>query len=402
MNDQTIDGSLASYVSDAVDAAADELVSLSSDIWSHPEIGYQEVRTSALLEDALERRGFIVERGAEGMPTAFLARRGSGSPNVCFMAEYDALPELGHGCGHNLFCCSAVGAAGALAGYLESRGLPGTVTVLGSPAEEGGAVDNGGTKVVFVERGDFDDIDMAMICHADGLNVAERRLNAGATLEVRFQGRSAHAGGSPEKGVNALTAATLLVSNVNACRQQFYPLDRVNCVIRECSPSANSIPELCVVRVNVRAERWDDLKRLLAKVEDCIKAAALVSGCAEEHHPVSHPTADLVPNHALAGAWHSAMAMLGDELSPNDTRGFCWDAGNVSHTVPTLAPYLKIGPDDLVGHTPEFRECANSDLAHKALLDAAKAMAMTAGTFVTDESFRVAVREEFAETFSRG
>ena len=375
-----MDKAMSQRVISYVNAQAEELVALSSDIWAHPEIGYEEKRTSKLLCEALEQRVFSVEQGIAELPTAFVARRGSGSPNIYFTAEYDALPGLGHACGHNLFCCSAIGAATAFAEWLEANGLSGTATVIGGPAEEGGAIDNGGGKVVLIDHGYFDDADIAMIAHADGGNVIERHLDAGATISVTFMGRPAHAGGSPEKGINALTAGMLLVSNINACRQQFSSLVRVNPVIRECSPSANTIPEFCTLRVNVRAYARRDLDEVLAKVDDCVKAACLVTGCTEEHHPVSHPTSDLVPNHAMAEVWGEALGLLGVTYQRSDERGYCWDMGNVSHAVPTLAPYMKIGPDDLVGHTPEFRECANSCLAHEALLNAAKAMAMTAGS----------------------
>lgn len=388
---------MATFVERSVDEASKELVALSSDIWEHPEIGHEEFRTSGLLCDALERRGFAVERGIADMPTAFVARRGTGSPTVCFTAEYDALPEVGHACGHNLFCCSAVAGATAFAEWLESGGREGTALVIGGPAEEGGAVDDGGGKVPLVEQGFFDGVDVAMIAHADGSNVVERRLDAGATISVTFTGRPAHAGGSPERGINALTAATLLVTNINACRQQFEPLIRVNPVVRECSPSVNTIPQLCVVRLNMRAPTRAALDAVMAKVVDCITAAALVTGCSEEHHPVSNPTSDLVPNHALATAWADALDELGviDRVD-SDERGFCWDMGNVSHVVPTIAPYMKIGPEGLVGHTPEFRECANSELAHDAMLNAAKAMALTAGSYALDPELRRAAADEFA------
>lgn len=390
-----MDKAISEYAQQSIDGMAHEFVAMTSDIWSHPEIGNEEYRTSGILCDSLESHGFDVVRGICDMPTAFIAHRGSGSPNVYFTAEYDALPNLGHACGHNLFCCSAIAAATAYANWLESNNLPGTATVIGGPAEEGGAVDNGGGKVPLVDSGYFADADIAMISHADGSAVIERRLNAGATLSVAFRGKPAHAGGSPEKGINALTAGMLTITNINACRQQFGPMVRVNPVIRETSDAANTIPEFCEMRINVRAYDKDEFDSVIAKVHACIKAAALVSGCSEEHRFVSHPTEDLVPNHAMGLVWRGALDELGVPATQSDERGYCWDMGNVSRVCPTLAPYLKIGPDTLVGHTPEFRECANSDLGHKAMLDAAKCMAMLAMTYESDKSFRCAVHEEF-------
>lgn len=391
----SIDEQTARFLCDSVDRQAEELVGMASDIWEHPEIGHKEVRTTGILRDALARRGFDVEAPIAGMDTAFVARSGHGKPNVFFTVEYDALPGLGHACGHNLFCCAGIGAATAFRDWLAEHGLEGTATVIGGPAEEGGAVDNGGGKVPLVNQGYFDDADIAMISHADGAAVIERHLDAGATIAVTFRGVPAHAGGSPEKGVNALTAGMLTISNINAIRQQFGPLVRVNPVVRECSPGANTIPELCVLRINVRAHDKPEFDRVFSKIEDCISAAALVTGCTEEHGPVSNPTADLIPNHQMGLVWREALDMLGVEATQADDRGYCWDMGNVSRSCPTLAPYMKIGPETLVGHTPEFRTCANSELAHKALLDAAKAQAMTAATYVLNAGFRHAVRKEF-------
>jgi amidohydrolase len=391
MNSEMVD-----FMKKSIDSLAIELVTLSSDIWGHPEIGHKEFRTSKLLCDSLERHGFLVERGVAEMPTAFVAHKGSGSPNICFTAEYDALPGLGHACGHNLFCCSAIAGAAAFADWISSRNFSGTATVIGSPAEEGGAVDGGGCKVVLVEKGFFRDVDIAMISHADGSTVVERRLNAGVTIEVTFNGKPAHAGGSPERGINALTAGMLFINNINSCRQQFKALERVNPVICSSSSTANTIPDLCVIRVNLRAYDQSDLDELIAKVDNCIKAATLVSGCKEEHHHVSYPTSDLVPNHSLAQVWRSSLEELGvKNIVDSDRAGFCWDMGNVSHYCPTIAPYMTIGPKDLVGHTPEFRECANSKIAHTSMLNAAKAMAMTAATYASDLELRHSVRKEF-------
>ncbi|MCH3971293.1 MAG: peptidase dimerization domain-containing protein [Oscillospiraceae bacterium] len=391
-----MDAKMVHMLCESVEAQAKELREASHSIWAHPETGYQETYASALLCKLLKGRGFAVETGLAGMSTAFCAKKGEGPFHILFVAEYDALPRLGHACGHNLFCCSAVGAAASLSQWLTASGIKASVTVVGSPAEEGGCVENGSGKVPLVASGLFDHADLAMIAHADGTNVIERRLCAGANLEVHFTGRAAHAGGAPEKGINALTAGMLTVNNLNALRQQFLPGMTANPVITDSAALPGTIPDDCHMKINVRASSKKDLTGLLQKAKDCCNAAALVTGCNCTMHLCSFPTEDMAPNHAIGMVWKEALEQMHISAVQADSQHYCWDMGNVSHVCPSLGAYMKIGPADLVGHTPEFRMAADSSQAYEAMLNAAKAMAMTAASYIVNAAFRDAVKKEFA------
>ncbi len=379
-----------------VQSEASSLVAMSQAIWSRPEIGFQEYFASKTLTDWLAERGFSVQLGLCGLDTAFAASAGDGQgPHVVFVAEYDALPGLGHACGHNLYCCAAAGAAWALLKATGGRGLK--VSVYGAPAEEGTVPDYGG-KTYLVEGGLFEGVHMAMICHGEDQTVIERTLAAVTSTTAVFHGRKAHAGGSPEEGINALSACLLAYNNVNALRQQFLPGMIIAPIITEGGESAATIPDRCVMEFSIRGQRKEHRDFLSTKVDHCLEAAALVTDCSVDIKKKSRPSDDLLPNHQLGLAFRGALLELGydpSEIQQKDQRSFGWDMGNVSKVCPTLAPYMKMGPKGLVGHTDQFREYANSPEAHRSLIDAAKAMAATAWDYLSSEELRRAVAEEF-------
>ncbi|MDE7010988.1 MAG: M20 family metallopeptidase [Oscillospiraceae bacterium] len=379
-----------------VDAIAEDLTAMSRAIWAHPELGYEERFAAKTLTDYLSGRGFAVERNVSGYETAFVARKGDGKgPCVAFVAEYDALPQLGHACGHNLYCCSAVGAAVALDELTGGKGL--TIMVAGTPAEETCVKDASG-KVKMTQDGVFDGVDIAMMCHAEDSVVIERTLVAVTSTSAVFHGKSAHAGGSPEKGINALTAGMLTLNNINALRQHFVAGNIVNGIITKGGVMANTIPDECELLFSIRAASKEERDELSEKVDRCLRAAAMVTGCTVDIEKTPNPYDDTLPNHRLGLSYRRALMELGyqeEEILQSDRRSYGWDFGNISHVCPGLAPYMKIGPVGLVGHTDEFRECSNSPMAYKSLLDAAKSLCYTAWDYLSDPEMQREVREEF-------
>lgn len=366
-------------------------------IWENPEIGYKEYKASEKLMGILEKEGFTIEKGVAGLDTAFVAtKKGNGEgPTLAIMSEYDALVGIGHACGHNLFSVSSVAAAIALGKEMER--LPGTLKLIGTPAEEG-CVSNAGAKAIMIREGVFEGVDAAMMCHAEGRNIVRRCLVASAVLKVEFNGKAAHAGGSPHEGINALTAGMLMINNINGIRQQFLPRVSVNPVIEEGGVGANTIPDKCVLDLSVRADKKEVLKDVLQKVENCAKAAALVTGCTYECKSDKEIFEDLVPNEALSQAFQNVFDSLGVTYLEKEEANYAWDVGNVSYVCPTIGPYIKIGPETLVGHTDGFREASDSDEGYKGLILGAKAMALTGLEYLSNEKLQKEAKEEFLNT----
>lgn len=366
-------------------------------IWENPEIGYQEFKASEKLMDILEKEGFQIEKSAAGLETAFVAtKKGNGEgPTIAIMSEYDALVGIGHACGHNLFSVSSVAAAIAVGKVMDK--LPGTLKLIGTPAEEG-CVSDAGAKAIMIREGVFDGVDAAMMCHAEGRNIVRRCLVASAVLKVEFHGKAAHAGGSPHEGINALTAGMLMINNINGIRQQFLPRVSVNPVIEEGGVGANTIPDKCVLDLSIRADKKEVLNDVLQKVENCAKAAALVTGCSYECKSDKEIFEDLIPNEVLSKAFQNAFDELGVTYLEKEEANYAWDVGNVSYVCPTIGPYIKIGPESLVGHTDGFREASNSEEGYKGMILGAKAMALTTLDYLTSKDIQAAAAQEFSET----
>lgn len=363
-------------------------------IWENPEIGFQEYKASEKLMDILEKEGFEIEKKAAGLDTAFIAtKKGNGDgPTLAIMSEYDALVGIGHACGHNLFSVSSVAAAIALGKVMDK--VPGTLKLIGTPAEEG-CVSNAGAKAIMIREGAFEGVDAAMMCHAEGRNIVRRCLVASAVLKVTFYGKPAHAGGSPHEGINALTAGNLMINNINGIRQQFLPRVIVNPIIEEGGIGANTIPDKCVLSLSVRADKKAVLKDVLEKIENCAKAGALVTGCTYECESDKEIFEDLIPNEALSKAFQNVFDELGVDYLEKEEANYAWDVGNVSYVCPTIGPYIKIGPETLVGHTDGFKEASNSDEGYNGMILGAKAMALTALDYLTNEELQKEAKEEF-------
>jgi amidohydrolase len=383
--------SLKAGAAAAVDEISGELVALSHRIHANPELGFQEIKASALLVQSLEDHGFAVEVGVAGMPTAFLAtKRGlPGGPTVALLAEYDALPGMGHACGHNIIGTAAAG-AGIAAGKVIG-GLRGTVQVIGTPAEEGG-----GGKVIMVKEGMFAGVDAAMMVHPSNRTMVTRGSLAFSDLKLEFFGKPAHAAMAPEDGINALDACIITFVNVNALRQHVKSDVRIHGIITSGGTAVNIVPEYASATFMVRAREREMVDQVMARVQTCARAAAEAAGARVTMH-VTKGYDDIRVNRTLAGAFRANWESLGEPVlePPTDGRMGSVDMGNVSYVTPAIHPYICIAPDGVANHTHEFRECAASPAGDRGLLLAAKGMAMTAIDLLTDAELLARIKDEF-------
>lgn len=285
-------------ITEELESRRQALTAMSRTIWENPELGHQEFKASKLLTDMLSENGFTVERNLLGMETAFSAVKKSGKPGpvIAYVAEYDALPKIGHACGHNLFCCSAVGGAITLSKIQEELG--GEVRVIGAPAEEG-TVPNYGTKAVMVNEGIFSDVDCVFTAHGEGETVIERNLVAATTVKLHFHGYGVHAGGDPVLGKNALTAGMLCMSNMNAIRQQNRPCDVISGIVTDGGLVSNTIPDSCGLEFSLRSDTSPHLDRVVQNLRNCAEAACLVTGCTYDWEVVPNPMKDTKSNHQM-------------------------------------------------------------------------------------------------------
>src|SRR3990172_2741125 len=381
------EGQMRATILSAVDAAADELIALARRIHAHPEIAFQEVQSSQWLCETLERHGFAVERGVADLPTAFRADvggRGAGRA-VAFLAEYDALPEIGHACGHNLICTAALGAGIGLAAV--AGRVPGKVVVLGTPAEEGG-----GGKVLMLQRGAFAGIDAAMMFHPASYTLTTRPSLASWRLKVKFLGRAAHAAAAPEEGVNALDALIQMFVNIGLLRQQLREDIRIHGIITYGGAAPNIIPDRAEASFSIRAADGETAAQTLERVLNCGRAAATATGARGEFEPKKGYEA-MKPNRRLAAAFEQHLRELDWPVDPLPERAKMGstDMGDVSHVLPAIHPYMTIGKG-VAGHTVEFREAAVTEQGFQAMLAAAKTMALTGLDVLPDPAFLEEVR----------
>ena len=378
--------------STAVDACRDELQQLSGEIWKHPELNFQEHIAHDLLTSFLERKGFIVDRGYTGIETAFRATFGSGRPNVCVVCEYDALPEIGHACGHNLIAEAGVAAGLGVKAALETSGAPrGTVTVMGTPAEE-----EGSGKVVLYENGAFSGIDVAMMIHPTPSTIIAPQFIALNCMTVTYTGKAAHAAAFPWEGVNALDAAVMAYNSISVLRQQMKPDWRVHGVITNGGTKPNIIPEKTEMSINVRAPTALELVTLKKKVKACLQAAATATQCEVE---ISDQTTDLEinSNPTLCKLFAHNLTALGVEnFEEKATQSISTDMGSLSYMLPSIHPVYKIGSRGReVNHTREFAAISNTSDAHKETLLFAKSMAHTCIDILTQPDSLQSVVKEF-------
>ncbi|MFE7242071.1 M20 family metallopeptidase [Streptomyces sp. NPDC057582] len=365
----------------AVAGVADELLALSHRIHAHPEVAWEEEKAARWVGDALNDLGFDVRPGTAGLPTAFTATLGSGPLHLGICAEYDALPGLGHACGHNIIAAAAVGAAAGLAPLVDELGL--TLTVFGTPAEEGG-----GGKILMLERGAFDGVHAAMMVHPGPVDVAEADPFAVAHLKVRYHGKAAHAAAYPEQGRNAADAFTVAQVAIGLLRQQLPGRTRVHGMMTRGGEAPNAIPELTEGRWYVRADTLEQLAELQPRVERCFEAGALASGCELEIEPESRPYSEFRNDAELLAMYRRTATELGRRFETGTPAArmnrASTDMGNVSRVLPAIHPYLGIGSLPAVNHQKEFAAHCVGAAADRAVLDGAAAMALTAAAVAAD------------------
>lgn len=371
-----------------------ELVALSHAIHDHPELAYQEQRAVAAVAELLQRHGHEVEVGAFGISTALRAVAGSGEgPRVAVVAEYDALPGVGHACGHNVICASAVGAWLALAEQLPSLG--GTVELLGTPAEEGGA-----GKVHMLDAGAFDGFDAAVMVHPFSYDVATHPFLGRRVVDVTYHGVAAHAAAMPFMGRNALDAAVAAYSSVNALRQHLPASDRVHGIVTEGGDRPNVVPARAALQYYVRSADSATLSDLCERLHGIFAAAADMTGTEAEitWDPVP-PYLPIRHNHTLAARWAHQLGGRGRSVLPDgvvpETLAASTDFGNVSERLPAIHPMLAIAPPEVSLHTTEFASYARGAEGDRGVADGAAGLAGTVADFLADGELRAAVREEF-------
>jgi amidohydrolase len=375
-----------------IDTAAERIISISHQIHENPELGYQEKFASGLLCEILEQHGYEVERGFVGIPTAFCARRGNGKgPRVAFLAEYDALPEIGHACGHNIIASSALAAGIGLGSLVEETG--GDVWVIGTPAEE-----TDGAKVVMVKNGAFDGIDAALMVHPhEGYYYMTESLAMDA-IEVEFFGKASHAAAAPWHGVNALDALIQTFNSVNALRQQIRPDARIHGVITYGGAAPNIIPDHSVGRFYIRAKERTYVDELHQKFLSCVKGAAIATGTRYETNRYENSFDDMLNNLVLAERMRDYLnGETGVEKVERAPEHFgSIDMGNVSHVVPAVHVLVDVAQGKTLSpHTQEFKAAVCTPYADATILVAGKAMALTGYDVLVNPTFREAAWAEF-------
>jgi amidohydrolase len=373
-----------------IESQRDNLIELSLLIHSNPELGFHEVKASKWLADYLEKHDFTVDRGIGSLATAFKASYGKDGPVIALLAEYDALPGVGHACGHNIIAASAIG-AGVACKYLVDR-CGGVITVLGTPAEE-----YYGGKVTMVSSGVFDGIDIAMMVHPGVHNRVTIDALACISLDIEYFGKAAHAAASPEQGINALDAIILAFNAVNALRQQIKEKARIHGVITHGGEIANVIPDYTAAKFIIRARDLEYLEELKQKVLDCFVGASVSTGTKLKYEWGDITYDSMKNNMSLAEVFADNMNSLGRTAGPvHSDYGFgSTDMANVSHVVPAIHPIVAIASPEVAVHSVEFAEAAASEAGHNGLLDAAKALAMTVADLLSSPELLSKTRNEF-------
>lgn len=360
-------------------------------IHEHPELALNEVEACKWQADLLRKWKFKVKLPFGGLKTAYRADSGKGRPVLSFMAEYDALPGLGHGCGHNLIATAGVGAGYVLARLLASHRIKGTVTVMGTPGEEGA-----GGKIIMIRNGALKGVDAALMCHPSDQSEPDTGNSAVQRFNVTFRGKAAHAASSPEKGRNALDAINLLFSGINAWRQHLPESARVHGVITDGGKRPNIVPDSASCQFYLRSPDDRYVKSMVKRFRDIIKGAGLMTGTTPELRAYAVPTRGRKPSRALSDAWMANAERAGLKVVIPDTpvRGSS-DFGDVSHIVPAIHPYFGISTKPIPCHSPLFTQAAKSKLGIENMFRMTVALALTGFQFMSDQDFRENVSSEF-------
>jgi amidohydrolase len=385
--------SLKQRACETIDRLKNDLESISHDIHAHPEENFEEHYAHKLLTDAIADNGHKVTRKAYGLDTAFESTIGTQGATVAVLCEYDALPGIGHACGHNIIAAAGLGAGLALAGLAEEAG--GRLKLMGTPAEEGG-----GGKIMMARKGAFDGVTASMMIHPADTELA--RMNAIAIQHclVRYVGEAAHAAVSPHKGRNALDAAVLGYMNIAALRQHILPTERIHGIFLNGGEKPNIVPRESTMDWYVRSDTIKSLQPLKKRVASCLEGSAVATGCHAELDWQPNPYADIVDNMPLLSAYISNAAQFGRMMTTDflpGTGGGSTDMGNISYVTPSIHPMIAVSPKGVSLHTPDFADYAIGEPALKAILDGAKIMAMTTIDMWTNEALRAEVAAAFGD-----
>lgn len=373
-----------------LESRREALIALSHRIHAHPEVGFEEERAAGWLCDDLADLGFAVTRGVGGLPTAFVARAGSGPLHVAFCAEYDALPGIGHACGHNMIAAMAIGAAAAAAKVADDAGL--TVSVIGTPAEEGG-----GGKILLLDRGVFAGVHAAMMVHPAPMDVVEQPFLACAQFEVRYTGKEAHASAFPERGINAADALTVAQTAIGCLRQHIRQTDRIHGIVTHGGDAPNIVPAHTAAHYIVRARTLAELDEIYGKVVRCFEAGALATGSTLDIKEDHLPYAEVKPDVDIAAVYRANATAVG-RFIPDlpaamlERMAGSTDMGNVTLAMPSIHPMIGIESLPAVNHQPEFTAHCATPVADRAVVEGALAMAWTAIDLAADRALAARLR----------
>ncbi len=376
-----------------IDEIKDELIQVSLEIFNNPELNFKEFKASKLLAKKLEEAGFSVELGVADLETAIKAVHPeiSKGPTVAILAEYDALPEVGHGCGHNLIATAALGASLAI-GQIKSE-IPGQLIFMGTPAEEGG-----GGKIFMIDAGLFKEVDAAMMFHPSATyTMVGRGGLALSEVKIEFFGQTAHASADPESGINALDAVVQTYNAISALRQHITSDARIHGIITNGGVKANIIPDYASASYYVRALDTNYCKELVKKVEACAKGATLSTGAELKFSIIEPSYASRKINRVLGEAFLKNLKIINVPIFPMKPGAGLGssDIGNVSQIVPTIHPYIRVSDESIPGHSKQFAKASSSEKGHEAMINAAKALAMTAIDVLTNPDLVKAMKKEF-------
>lgn len=377
-----------------IDKRANDLVSISHQIHEKPETNFEEHFAHKILTDYIAEAKLKVTRGAYDLETAFDMRvRGGDGPTVAVLCEYDALPGIGHACGHNIIATAGLGAGLALSAVAEQCG--GNLVVMGTPAEEGG-----GGKIEMARKGAFKDIDAAMMIHPADADLARMNAIAIQNLFVKFHGLAAHAAVSPHKGKNALDAAVLGYMNVAALRQHILPTERIHGIFTNSGEKPNIVPRETEMDWYVRSPTIETLQPLKERVTKCLEGGAMAAGCTVSFDWQKNPFADLVDNIPLLESYVRNAEQFGRKMTTEflpGTGGGSTDMGNISYLVPSIHPMLQVAPSGVSLHSAAFAEHTKGEAASQAIVDGAKIMAMTAIDMWLSKPLQQRVKSAFGD-----
>lgn len=382
---------LKEKISEAVSSVMNELTDISKSLYENPELGYEEFKSSRLLGDFFKIHGFELDMGIYNIETAFKAMYNSSKdgPKIAFLCEYDALPGIGHGCGHNLISSISLGAAVGLKSIIDQIG--GTIVIFGTPAEE-----TSGAKVALARQGAFSNIDAAMIVHPSPVTEESGSSLALTAVQFEYFGKSSHAAASPEKGINALEAAILTYNNINSLRQYVTSDVKIHGIIKEGGKAANIIPDYAAVQFYVRAAKNKYRDEVADRVINCAKAASDAVGTKLKVSYFEEPYDDLNTNKTLSKLFNQNLLALGESEIRSASASFgSVDMGNVSQVVPAIHPWLGIGDSDLALHTKEFADYTQTENGKNTIYKGACAMAMTAFDVIVSKEIQNEIKEEF-------